>query len=243
MTTRRIAFQHRVKEILRDCAAFDADSFASRFSLQLDFELDREPSPTAAITRALAATKTTVFSTNRGLSRDYFKHAMAKAILPSAPRSPSLDEAIVEFVGYAESQLARSLKRGSPEEILRSSLGSFLRAKGYPVVREAHEGAGQTDLLVTSDGDIIEAKVPASNSEYQDGWTEAAQYAQSARREEAHYVFVDHCRDLSQPRWQEEQISHRVVDGIAIRSYRIRVAEVPPSKVGAARRTDRRRTS
>ena len=146
---------------------------------------------------------------------------------------------LTKFAHDAESQSARDLKADKSERFLRGLIQNRLQVFGT-TKREAHEGSGQTDVWFrrtsASFEELIEAKVPLSLSQFDDGLVETAQYAQTSGLTEAFFVFVDHCKDLNHKRFTDSTVAHRLVDDIAITCIAIRVSESPPSKVGRNRR-------
>ena len=234
------AIQHASKEVIHRAGAFDSDNFARTFSEAVATEVSLGNSLSHALDSALASTKTNLFRGGE-LNRKQFRVEVEIELGESSSWSntESVEYLMREFAIYAESQLARTLKRDRSEEFIRSQLQTHMQSHGT-TFREAHEGSGQSDLIVILEAlegpEIIEIKVPNNETEFMDGLAEVAQYAEARGLDHAYLLAVDHCRDLNSPRYMGEPVEHREQDGVDVTCVRVRIAEVPPSKVGRARR-------
>ena len=244
-----IRVQHIVNDVLHRADVANGDRFALRMSEAAATFLTEGLPPADAVKRAIGQTRTMLFR-NTSLTRARLVVAVTEELERlGLPRTAStLQEILSEFAVYAGSQLVRSSKSGSlrqglGEEFWRSQLQTWLQRYGDSS-RESHEGAGQSDLVFRFKGSgephLIEVKVPAAPTEFTDGLTEAAQYAQTMGLDTAHYLVIDKCADLNSPRYLAEPVEERTVDGIKVVCVRVLVPEVPPSKVGRARRRERR---
>jgi hypothetical protein len=191
----------------------------------------------------MTATRTSTFLTSE-VRRADFRDSLVAAIEQRGlgrVESPveRFEDALERFAQFAESQLGRDFKEDRSESRVRGALQSWLAAQGV-TLREAHEGSGQTDLWFSFRDDdtrfVVEVKVPSSAAEFEDGLTEAAQYALSSSQPDAFYVAVDHCPDLASPRFMPKATDCVDRDAVAVHLFRIRVADVSPSRVGRVRR-------
>lgn len=238
-----IRVRSAVLDTLHSGGAVDGDDFVARLSAAIDAHLDGGDGPIGSVEKAFRSTSTSQFAgAKRGrLTKAEFKRDLIDRLARIEPQTGPTDltTLLVNFARHAESNLARDLKKDQSEALARATLDSWLGSHGK-TTRESHEGTGQTDLLFTALGstlvDVVEVKVPKSNTEFEDGITEVAQYAQSMRRPVAYYVVFDHCADLTRPRFLAAEVGTVARDGVDVTCVRVRVAENPPSGVGRARR-------
>ncbi len=226
------------REILNRAGVIDRDDFVHRLAIQCAAFSDGY-AVDDALRRALRSTATTTFR-SRGITRQEFDDSLITGVTEQVLlKATSFRDLLMEFAEHAESKLARAMKRDKSEEFVRSNLLSHLFKYG-PVDREAHEGAGQTDVIFSFHGRapryLCEVKVPHGQTEFADGLIEAAAYAKTMRVDHVYYLFVDHCPDLDAPRFQQAPVAEFKQDGIAITSVRILVSDVAPSATGRARR-------
>lgn len=228
---RALSIQHAVLATLHSQAIPDPGSVAVAMAGFIESN-EREVGLAGAIDRALRQFRPVLTGTAQ---RQEELRAVLIARLTSLAVHRPVEELLLRFSHYAQRELARAMKTNPAEEFLRSNLQSWLASQGC-THREAHHGSGQVDLmfrLPEADSEVIvEVKVPPTRSEYESGIAEAAEYGLAEGCEEVYFVFADHCRDLAHPRFQDEALLRIKRGSVAVVSIAIRVAAVPPSKVG-----------
>lgn len=243
-----LGLQHLVKELLHRAGVVDRDRFAQRLADSFAAYIQEGIDPDPALMRAFRSTPTQTFR-SRSIRRQDFESELVGEMTERELGRVTVDgtghegsptrSLLIDFAKFAESRLSRALKSNRSEEFLRSSLLAWLDTFGE-TDREPHEGAGQLDISFRARGwrtpETIEVKVPRSKTEFDDGLTEVAQYAQTMRNEEAFYVVADHCADLNAPGVMTDPVQVFVVNGIQVIAIRIRISAAAPSQVGKERR-------
>lgn len=233
-----IQIQSAVKNSLNALRFKDVSGASERVTSGIVRRLERGEKLDSAIAGSLADCPHYLLPGEPGRGR--LRAELERRLGPVTSRpAESVTQILQDITKFMESQAARDLKRYQAEDVARLAVQAALSLRG-DTTRESHEGAGQTDIQFRAAGsdhsDVVEVKVPRSKTEFEDGITEAAQYAQSSHVDHAHYVVVEHVSDLNSPGYLSGPLEKRDHDGVTIWCHRVRIAASSPSKVAHDRR-------